>query len=116
LEIEKAVEIADTVIVCLSSNSVTKEGYIQKDNLKMYFCTRYDLFFGRRSEFSANQTMIAKRSKLFSLFEKNNIQIMTFDRLSDLLLQSPSLYRSSRQSVCSYVNGKFIWKSDIYKK
>ncbi|HEX2993190.1 MAG TPA: TIR domain-containing protein, partial [Anaerolineales bacterium] len=31
LEIEKAVETADAVIVCLSSSSVTKEGYIQKE-------------------------------------------------------------------------------------
>ncbi len=31
LEIEKAVETADVVIVCLSANSVTKEGYIQKE-------------------------------------------------------------------------------------
>jgi DNA-binding Lrp family transcriptional regulator len=31
MEIEKAVEIADVVIVCLSSNSVTKEGYIQRE-------------------------------------------------------------------------------------
>ncbi len=31
LEIEKAVESADAVIVCLSSKSVTKEGYIQKE-------------------------------------------------------------------------------------
>ncbi len=31
LEIEKAVEEADVVIVCLSSNSVTKEGYVQKE-------------------------------------------------------------------------------------
>ena len=60
--------------------------------------------------------MIAKRSQLVSLFEKNDIQIMTFDRLSDLLLQLPSLYRSKRQAVCSYVEGKFIWKSEIYKR
>ena len=31
LEIEKAVESADAVIVCLSSRSVSKEGYIQKE-------------------------------------------------------------------------------------
>ena len=31
LEIEKAVETADVVIVCLSNNSVSKEGYIQKE-------------------------------------------------------------------------------------
>ena len=31
LEIEKAVEVADAVVVCLSSNSVDKEGYIQKE-------------------------------------------------------------------------------------
>jgi hypothetical protein len=31
LEIEKAVEAADAVIVCLSNNSVTKEGYIQRE-------------------------------------------------------------------------------------
>ncbi len=31
IEIEKAVETADVVIVCLSSNSVNKEGYIQKE-------------------------------------------------------------------------------------
>jgi hypothetical protein len=31
MEIEKAVEIADVVIVCISNNSVTKEGYIQKE-------------------------------------------------------------------------------------
>jgi len=31
MEIEKAVEAADTVIVCLSSNSVSKEGYIQRE-------------------------------------------------------------------------------------
>jgi len=30
-EIEKAVEAADAVIVCLSSNSVSKEGYIQRE-------------------------------------------------------------------------------------
>ncbi len=31
MEIEKAVDFADVVIVCLSINSVTKEGYIQKE-------------------------------------------------------------------------------------
>ena len=31
LEIEKAVEAADVIIVCLSSNSVTKEGYVQRE-------------------------------------------------------------------------------------
>jgi len=31
LEIEKAVEATDAVIVCLSNNSVTKEGYVQKE-------------------------------------------------------------------------------------
>lgn len=31
LEIEKAVETADVVIACLSTNSVTKEGYVQKE-------------------------------------------------------------------------------------
>jgi len=31
MEIEKAVENADTVIVCLSNNSVSKEGYIQRE-------------------------------------------------------------------------------------
>jgi hypothetical protein len=31
MEIEKAVESADAVIVCLSNNSVTKEGYVQKE-------------------------------------------------------------------------------------
>jgi tetratricopeptide (TPR) repeat protein len=31
LEIEKAVEASDAVIVCLSNNSVTKEGYVQKE-------------------------------------------------------------------------------------
>ena len=31
MEIEKAVEAADAVIVCLSNNSVTKEGYVQKE-------------------------------------------------------------------------------------
>lgn len=31
LEIEKAAEVADAVIVCLSNNSVSKEGYVQKE-------------------------------------------------------------------------------------
>ena len=31
IEIEKAVEAADAVIVCLSNNSVSKEGYVQKE-------------------------------------------------------------------------------------
>lgn len=31
LEIEKAVEAADAVLVCLSNNSVTKEGYVQHE-------------------------------------------------------------------------------------
>jgi hypothetical protein len=31
LEIEKAVEAADVVLVCLSTHSVDKEGYVQKD-------------------------------------------------------------------------------------
>jgi len=35
LEIEKAVIAADAVIVCLSGNSVTKEGYIQKEIRKI---------------------------------------------------------------------------------
>ncbi len=30
-EIEKAVEAADVIIVCLSTNSVTKEGYVQRE-------------------------------------------------------------------------------------
>jgi hypothetical protein len=34
-EIAKAVEAADAVIVCLSNNSVTKEGYIQKEVRKV---------------------------------------------------------------------------------
>src|SRR5258708_25514772 len=31
MEIEKAVEAADAVIVCLSNSSVTKEGYVQRE-------------------------------------------------------------------------------------
>ncbi|MGA7192730.1 MAG: toll/interleukin-1 receptor domain-containing protein, partial [Anaerolineales bacterium] len=31
LEIEKAVESADAIIVCLSNNSITKEGYVQRE-------------------------------------------------------------------------------------
>ena len=31
LEIEKAVEASDAVIVCVSSTSVAKEGYVQKE-------------------------------------------------------------------------------------
>jgi hypothetical protein len=31
LEIEKAVETADAVVVCISSKSVSKEGYIQRE-------------------------------------------------------------------------------------
>ncbi len=34
-EIEKAVETADVVIVCLSKSSVTKEGYVQKELRKI---------------------------------------------------------------------------------
>src|SRR5512143_1939911 len=35
LEIEKAVEASDAVIVCISKQSVTKEGYIQKEIRKV---------------------------------------------------------------------------------
>lgn len=35
MEIEKAVETADAVIVCLSNNSISKEGYIQKEIKKV---------------------------------------------------------------------------------
>jgi hypothetical protein len=35
LEIEKAVEASDVVIVCVSSSSVTKEGYVQKELRKV---------------------------------------------------------------------------------
>ncbi len=35
LEIEKAVESSDAILVCLSSNSVTKEGYVQKELRKV---------------------------------------------------------------------------------
>lgn len=35
MEIEKAVEAADVVIACLSNNSVTKEGYVQKELRKV---------------------------------------------------------------------------------
>jgi len=31
LEIEKAVEAADAILVCLSGNSITKEGYVQRE-------------------------------------------------------------------------------------
>ena len=31
LEIQKAVHKSDTVVVCLSNSSITKEGYIQKE-------------------------------------------------------------------------------------
>jgi formylglycine-generating enzyme required for sulfatase activity len=31
LEIEKAVEVADAILVCLSNNSITKEGYVQRE-------------------------------------------------------------------------------------
>ncbi len=31
MEIEKAVEAADAIIVCLSKNSITKEGYVQRE-------------------------------------------------------------------------------------
>ncbi len=31
IEIEEAVETADNVVICLSHNSVTKEGYVQKE-------------------------------------------------------------------------------------
>jgi hypothetical protein len=35
LEIEKSVETSNAVIVCLSSRSVTKEGYVQKELRKV---------------------------------------------------------------------------------
>jgi len=35
VEIEKSVESADAVLVCLSSKSVTKEGYVQKEIRKV---------------------------------------------------------------------------------
>ncbi len=35
MEIEEAVEAADAVIVCLSNNSTTKEGYVQKELRKV---------------------------------------------------------------------------------
>src|SRR5512141_1313450 len=35
LEIEKAVEAADVVIVCVSNRSVSKEGYVQKEIRKV---------------------------------------------------------------------------------
>lgn len=35
MEIEKTVESTDSVIVCLSTNSVNKEGYIQKEIRKV---------------------------------------------------------------------------------
>jgi hypothetical protein len=35
LEIEKAVEGSDAVVVCLSNNSVTKEGYVQRELRKV---------------------------------------------------------------------------------
>lgn len=35
LEIEKAVESSDAIIVCLSSTSVSKEGYVQKELRKV---------------------------------------------------------------------------------
>jgi hypothetical protein len=35
LEIEKAVEASEAVIVCISSRSITKEGYIQKELRKV---------------------------------------------------------------------------------
>ena len=31
MNIEEAVEASDVVIICLSNNSVTKEGYVQKE-------------------------------------------------------------------------------------
>src|SRR5688572_4514778 len=31
LEIEKAVELSDVIIVCLTHNSVSKEGYVQRE-------------------------------------------------------------------------------------
>jgi hypothetical protein len=31
MEIEKAVEAADAIIVCLSKGSITKEGYVQRE-------------------------------------------------------------------------------------
>ena len=41
MEIEKAVEIADAIVICISKTSVTKEGYVQKElkvaiNLALY--------------------------------------------------------------------------------
>ena len=89
-------------------------GLLDEDDLRMQFRTRFYLFYGRRSEFRSQQDMNEKRSKLISSLEENDINIMTYDRLSDLLINSPSLYRSSRQAVCSYVNGSFFWKSEIY--
>jgi hypothetical protein len=35
MEIEKAVETTDSVIVCLSTNSINKESYIQKEMRKV---------------------------------------------------------------------------------
>ncbi len=35
LEIEKAVESSDAILVCLSSTSVSKEGYVQKELRKV---------------------------------------------------------------------------------
>ncbi|NOH01637.1 MAG: toll/interleukin-1 receptor domain-containing protein [Chloroflexi bacterium] len=31
LEIEKAIEATDVILVCLSNNSITKEGYVQRE-------------------------------------------------------------------------------------
>jgi hypothetical protein len=31
LEIEKAIEVTDVILVCLSNNSITKEGYVQRE-------------------------------------------------------------------------------------
>src|SRR5512139_3937288 len=35
IEIEKAIEAADVVIVCVSSTSIAKEGYVQKELRKV---------------------------------------------------------------------------------
>jgi hypothetical protein len=105
LEIEKAIEATDVIIVCLSNNSITKEGYVQKEiktaldysdykpegtvfiiPLRLEECKppsrfskwQYEDFFGKNSERTFERLLVSLKRRADSMGLKPYINIDPF--------------------------------------
>ena len=94
LEIEKAIEATDVILVCLSNNSITKEGYVQREirialdyadykpegalfiiPVRLEECNpprrlskwQYEDFFGEKHERAFDRLLVSLRTRAYSL-------------------------------------------------